>query len=725
VNPQKKTALKVSAGEDITVTKNDTIKLSGIFKSTADVELFSWYIIGDTSRQIRANTQQFQYITPDSACTLSFIFMVRTVNDLIAEDTVIAYVIQDTIPTVNAGQDQTVLVDLPVVLRATYSADSIIAMFWKIGSNNFIPSLPETSFIAPKDPLLLPCIFKVITSDDREAVDTVNINVISLDHLPVIVNAGNDTSAVAGSRMTLHGTYEGKNITHTFWKIGSGPFIKSPPEITIEVPDTAMSLICIFMVQDIKRKEALDTAIVTVIDTNAIHAQDINTLQADAGDDQYVAFDSTVQLKGTGKDLVNPNNAIVKFEWKYGNGLWIPSTDGMGVYNPPEIPGSIICSLRVTAMDGQTATDFCIINVLSTIEHTYSKWEYSREIELNTTSGGADVSKDVLNFPVLIRLNPGNFSYLPQTMAGGADIRFAKTDGTILSYEIERWVDNAGDADTAEIWVKVDTVFGNNSTQKFYMYWGKSGAADSSNPEAVFAAGNDFNAVWHLEENGSTASDAYKDATENSNDGTGVNLTSSSDVSGVIGICQDFERDNNDYITVDCAASLSLNTWTVSAWTQLESAGRSRGILGTRFPDSENTFDFKWEADKLHGDIGNGSDWLTTSADYLTTPSIGTWYHVAYVVTSNSYKIYLDGEEVVGSGSFSGTPLFMNSNVSLRIGYSSDYGIECMDGKIDEVRISRTSRSADWIKLCYENQKSGQTLFSFGDIDSNTTVIHK
>ncbi|MGD9201302.1 MAG: hypothetical protein PVI26_07050, partial [Chitinispirillia bacterium] len=58
VNPQKKTALKVSAGEDITVTKNDTIKLSGIFKSTADVEIFSWYIIGDTRRQIRANTQQ-------------------------------------------------------------------------------------------------------------------------------------------------------------------------------------------------------------------------------------------------------------------------------------------------------------------------------------------------------------------------------------------------------------------------------------------------------------------------------------------------------------------------------------------------------------------------------------------------------------------------------------------------------------------------------------------
>ena len=33
----------------------------------------------------------------------------------------------------------------------------------------------------------------------------------------------------------------------------------------------------------------------------------------------------------------------------------------------------------------------------------------------------------------------------------------------------------------------------------------------------------------------------------------------------------------------------------------------------------------------------------------------------------------------------------------------------CWPGQMDELRISSTARSADWVKLCYENQKSGST----------------
>jgi hypothetical protein len=47
-----------------------------------------------------------------------------------------------------------------------------------------------------------------------------------------------------------------------------------------------------------------------------------------------------------------------------------------------------------------------------------------------------------------------------QAQFGGSDIRFTKADNTFLPYEIERW-DSAHSQ--AEIWVKVDTVFGNDS----------------------------------------------------------------------------------------------------------------------------------------------------------------------------------------------------------------------------------------------------------------------
>jgi hypothetical protein len=34
-------------------------------------------------------------------------------------------------------------------------------------------------------------------------------------------------------------------------------------------------------------------------------------------------------------------------------------------------------------------------------------------------------------------------------------------------------------------------------------------------------------------------------------------------------------------------------------------------------------------------------------------------------------------------------------------------------GYIDEIRVSKTNRSADWIKLEYQNQKQSQTLVEY------------
>jgi hypothetical protein len=96
---------------------------------------------------------------------------------------------------------------------------------------------------------------------------------------------------------------------------------------------------------------------------------------------------------------------------------------------------------------------FLLAYCIAVCSDNYATWNYSGTVTLNTTSAGANVATNVLRFPILLRLNPGNFLYFSQTSAGGADIRFAKTDGTHVPYEIERWVDNTGNNDTAEIWI--------------------------------------------------------------------------------------------------------------------------------------------------------------------------------------------------------------------------------------------------------------------------------
>jgi autotransporter-associated beta strand protein len=324
----------------------------------------------------------------------------------------------------------------------------------------------------------------------------------------------------------------------------------------------------------------------------------------------------------------------------------------------------------------------------------YSQWAYSRKVTLNTTPSGANVAATQFLFPTLIRLTSANFPFA-QAQDDGRDIRFASSLGKHLPYEIERW-DRSNQL--AEIWVLADSITGNNGTQYMTMYWGKTGVVSRSSGTAVFDPSNNFAGVWHL-------NNSLNNTTSNSGiDGTDNNSTNTT---GIIGYGRNFALAGPQDFSVAYSAALNLSTYTVSAWTDLASVADLRGIIGTRF-GSENTFDLKWMSTSLHGDIGSGSTWLSTAADYTYTPVASTWYHVAYVVTANSYKIYLNGAEVVGNGSFTGTPQFMKSGETMHIGNSS--ATEYFDGVIDEPRVENTNHSANWIKLCYENQKTNQTL---------------
>jgi hypothetical protein len=147
----------------------------------------------------------------------------------------------------------------------------------------------------------------------------------------------------------------------------------------------------------------------------------------------------------------------------------------------------------------------------ATAQENFRQWTGHQRLWLNTQSNGAAVNGNVLNFPVLVRLTTAQTAIFAQAKAGGADIRFSKTDTvTRLRHQIERW-DTAAKA--AEIWVLVDTVKGANGSQSILMHWGKADAADSSSGPGVFQTANGFQAVYHL--NQDAASPAL-DATTNS-----------------------------------------------------------------------------------------------------------------------------------------------------------------------------------------------------------------
>ncbi len=338
------------------------------------------------------------------------------------------------------------------------------------------------------------------------------------------------------------------------------------------------------------------------------------------------------------------------------------------------------------------------------ISENYNTWTYSKKVYINTTSSGADVSSNVIDFPILLRLNTGNIDFAQVQGSSGEDMRFAKSDGIHLSYEIEDW----NDGTDASIWVKIDTVYGNNDTQYFIMYWGKTGATSRSNPTKVFATNNDFEGVWHM---GSTqdATDHNLDFTESGNPTTPA---------GLIGDCKDLDG-TGDYLTRANSGYLDMgSTFTAYLWVNYEDGALpndyERMLTRKGNYDDADGWEFSLETNHDRALTVRGSSdagWIG-AASVADSWSAGGWEHIAVVFNGTTASAYgngvLDADVTVAS--------VVDNNDPLYFGRYGSGPWTLWVGKLDEVRLDDALRSADWIKLCYETQKSGSKVVNFPKI---------
>ncbi|NBY23707.1 MAG: DUF2341 domain-containing protein, partial [Gammaproteobacteria bacterium] len=78
-------------------------------------------------------------------------------------------------------------------------------------------------------------------------------------------------------------------------------------------------------------------------------------------------------------------------------------------------------------------------------------WTSRKKISLDTTITGADTKEPMTDFPVLVRLHPGNFSYFSEVNKDGNDIRMMADDKTPLKFQIEKF---DGVNEMALVWVR-------------------------------------------------------------------------------------------------------------------------------------------------------------------------------------------------------------------------------------------------------------------------------
>ncbi len=360
----------------------------------------------------------------------------------------------------------------------------------------------------------------------------------------------------------------------------------------------------------------------------------------------------------------------------------------------------------------------------------YGEWRYSKQLNMN--ADGLSLSAPIHDFPLLVRLNAGNFDF-GAARPDGHDLRFTRSDGlTRLPHQVERW-DAA--AREAEVWVLVDTVRRAGLTS-LRMYFGNPGAADGSDGVAVFDTAHGHRAVFHL---GEGTGDTARDATRNGFFGIPRDTASRgvpSDAPGVIGRAKEFAGGGPNttitggYYTLPGSASGPLNLpengpYTISAWVKLRPGATTNAF---RCIVSKSDFQYnlmknnvanEWQFNPFSSTDGTPSRWERATGGPVNA---GEWQYVVGIRhADNSESLYVDGvPSTVIVNSNSGSP--RSTAFDVMIGRRSDFvagtsnnGNRFWDGWIDEVRISSGARGADWIRLSYETQRPGAAIVSFGE----------
>jgi hypothetical protein len=356
-----------------------------------------------------------------------------------------------------------------------------------------------------------------------------------------------------------------------------------------------------------------------------------------------------------------------------------------------------------------------------TDDDDYSLWAYSAKIYMNTTSSGANVAGIVTQIPILIRLNQSNFNF-SEALGSGEDIRFSKADGTHLYYQIERWDSLSGEA---QVWVRVDTVYGNNSTQYIYMHWGKFDAVSRSNGTAVFDTTNGFMGVWHLNQNPGGTYPQLTDASSRHNHGvTNGSMSTSNSITGVVD--RGVELDGvDDYINTTVQFNNPV-AFTLSLWfkTTTVNGGKLIGFGNQQTGQSSSYDRTVWmdTAGKIHFGIYNGS---VQSIGTSTAFNDGLWHQLTAQVSSAGMKLFIDG---ILSASNAGYTTPENYNGYWRIGYDNMTGWPnppntfYIKSAVDEAVIAHTARSEHWIKLNYENIKSSSSFITVDNFTGKPVI---
>ena len=209
---------------------------------------------------------------------------------------------------------------------------------------------------------------------------------------------------------------------------------------------------------------------------------------------------------------------------------------------------------------------------------------------------------------------------------------------------------------------------------------------------AVFNESNGYLSVWHMNE------PVHDDAGTLESTDTGTTAAS-----GVIGPCRHFDAGKG----INCGEQIAAypagsSPHSSEAWFRAETPNATLLAWGNEHGQGKVVMQF---ASPPHVRMDCYFSGANVSGG--STLSTSQWLHVIHTFQHGDSRIYVNGV-LDGVSKSTGSPLAIKSPARMYLGgWYNHYNFV---GDLDEVRISKVTRSANWVKLQYENQKPLQTL---------------
>ena len=326
---------------------------------------------------------------------------------------------------------------------------------------------------------------------------------------------------------------------------------------------------------------------------------------------------------------------------------------------------------------------------------------YKKKITIDHTK----VAGDEVNFPILISVTNADLADTDNDghveSSDGYDIVFYNDkEDTLLKHEIESYTNTDG---TLVFWVKVDSLSSTVDTD-IYIYYGKAGVV--VNPSNTDTWDNQHVIVQHMADNPDTMH--ITDSTSNGNDGTKSNWNEPDETDGKIAKGQDFDG-INDHVNCGNDGTLSPdNEITISVWVNVTN------FIALEYPglvEKDHTEEYDlllypngtWRLICFPGGVRadiNGIGRLST----------GQWYHLTATYNATTGKGYTYTNGVQSTVYIGDVGILQTSIDDLLIGERDGH---FFNGLIDEVRVSNTVRSANWISTMYESENAPDTFMNW------------